>query len=378
MSDLYYDREQTGAKHDILKRYLYPFSYKILRSWESIDFIDGFSGPWENIDTKNLSDTSIGVSLQTLSNVAQELGHSPNSRKIRCIFNEKDPKAYARLDDFIARSRDKFPLVDIKIFHGKFSKNANDIMNAANNRFQLLFVDPTGFTGFSPSILKLFGNNRSSEIIVNFMRSFMERFVVGGHENKQSFLAELVGEVRSDYLINIEASIEDIESEYLKMLRDDLGYNFAGFSPIHNPKKEQIQFHLAFATNHPEGMNTMRHAEFKALSDFDRKRFNKKHPPKNDLFESIGEKLEVRGPYIKIRENHLCCAKDVILKVLLENSNELNFRLLSALVQQDLCLLKTEIKDILVDLTNQGKISDSWKTGQKRKPGDDDLIIFLS
>lgn len=373
MSDFYYGREQSRAKHDILRRYLEPFSNKILSAWKSIDFIDGFSGPWKNTDTENLSDTSIGISLRTLSDVAESRGHSPQSPQIRCIFNEKDPSTYARLEEYIARARDEFPLVEIMTFRGEFSENAIDIRKAANNSYQLLFVDPTGYTGFPPSALKLFGN-RSSEIIVNFMRSFMERFVSGDHSDKEAALVGLVGAKRAQYLLDTGSGIEDVEAEYLKMLRADLGYRFAGFSPIHNPDKEQIHFNLAFATNHPMGMETMRTAEFKALSDYDRERFNKKQPPKDDLFGRLGEQLDVRGPYQRMRLNHRERAEDELLKLLAQHPNGLKFDQLSALVQQDLYLRRTELKDKLVDLTSRGKISADWRAGRKKKPNETDLI----
>ncbi len=350
-----------------------PFSNKILSKWNSIDFIDGFSGPWKNTDIENLSDTSIGISLRTLSDVAEARRHSPQSPQIRCIFNEKDPKAYARLEDYIERSRDAFPLIEIKTFHGEFSKNAIAIRKQANNEYQLLFVDPTGYTGFPPSALKLFGN-RSSEIIVNFMRSFMERFVSGDHLDKKSALEGLVGAKRAQYLLDTGAGIEEVEEEYLKMLRADLGYNFAGFSPIHNPDRKQIHFNLAFATNHPMGMETMRTVEFKALSDYDRARFNKKQPPQDDLFGSIGEPLDISGPYLRTRESHLNRAGDEVLRLLTESPEGLKFDRLSALAQQDLYLRRTELKDILVALTAQGKVSANWKFGRKQKPGETDLI----
>ena len=151
------------------------------------------------------------------------------------------------------------------------------------------------------------------------MRSFMERFVSGEHTDKEAALVGLVGAKRAQYLLDTGAGIQEVEAEYLKMLRADLGYQFAGFSPIHNPDKEQIHFNLAFATNHPMGMETMRAVEFKALSDYDRARFNKKQPPQDDLFGSSGEQLEVRGPYLKTRESHLKRASDEVLRLLAEN-----------------------------------------------------------
>jgi len=74
LNDFYRDREQSQAKHEILRRYLTPFANKILHAWPSIDFIDGFAGPWENRDEDGFSDTSIGIALETLSRVAEQRG----------------------------------------------------------------------------------------------------------------------------------------------------------------------------------------------------------------------------------------------------------------------------------------------------------------
>lgn len=373
MNDLYDGREQSRAKHQILERYLEPLSIKILSAWPSLDFIDGFSGPWKNNDTEDLTDTSIGIALRTLSSVAEARDHSPQAPKIRCIFNEKSAQSFALLKAYIERSRDQFPLIDIKIFHGEFAENAPAIRAAANNAYQLLFVDPTGYTGFPPSALAPF-RNRSSEIIVNFMRSFMERFVSGDHKDKKTALVALVGQKRAQYLLDTGADINAVEEEYLKMLRADLGYTYAGFSPIHNPDKEQIHFNLAFATNHPMGMETMRKAEFGALSEYDRTRFNKKRPPQDDLFGSIGEDLEVRGPYLSARDNHLDHAGDYMLNLLTDHPEGLTFERLSALTQQYLYLRRTELKNVLVDLTLHGKIADDWKVGRQQKPTEKNII----
>lgn len=112
----------------------------------------------------------------------------------------------------------------------------------------------------------------------------------------------------------------------------------------------------------------------KALSDYDRARFNKKQPPQDDLFGSSGEQLEVRGPYLKTRESHLKRASDEVLRLLAENPGGLKFDRLSALAQQDLYIRRTELKDVLVELTNRGKISADWKVGRKQKPAETDLI----
>ena len=74
MSEFLYDeREQTKAKHDLLRRYLERFAYKILHGYGAADFIDGFSGPWENKDRRRFRDTSFGIALETLNTAAANL-----------------------------------------------------------------------------------------------------------------------------------------------------------------------------------------------------------------------------------------------------------------------------------------------------------------
>lgn len=377
MNDFYYGREQSQAKHEILRRYLVPFANKILRTWPSLDFIDGFSGPWRNVDTDNLTDTSIGISLQTLSDVAEQMGFNERDRRIRCIFNESERVPYGLLKDFVERSKQDFPLLKIETFHGEFEENAPKIKIAANHAFQLLFVDPTGYTGFSPSSLAHF-QGRSSEIIVNVMRSFIERFVSGDHEHRERFLKGLVGAKRAQYLLDTGLTIEAVEEEYLRMLRGTLGYEFAGYSPIHNPERNEIHFNLAYATNHPAGMEVMRNAEYKALSEHDRNRFKKSiKDSEPDLFGGMFDEIVIEGPYLRARKNHLETAKSELLRIIGENPAGLPFAKLTATAQQSLFLKNAELGNFVVELAEEGQIKPTWRDrGPKiRKPGSKDLIV---
>jgi len=372
LNDFYFNREQSQAKHDILRRYLVPFANKILSKWPSVDFIDGFSGPWRNVDTDNLTDTSIGIALSTLSEVAEKKGHTSSDQQIRCIFNEADPEAYARLKSFVDRSKRDFPLLKVNIFEGKFEKNAVKIKQAADHSFQLLFVDPTGYSGFPPSSLLHF-KGRSSEIIVNFMRSFIERFVSGDHEANISALIGLVGEKRARFLQDTGLTINTVEKEYLKMLRSDLGYKFAGYSPIHNPDKNEIHFNLAYGTNHFAGMEVMRNAEFGALTDHDRRRFQKSLIAKgNDLFGEMLDEMEILGPYLRVRKKHLQTAERVLLQLISEHPQGLDFSELAASAQQSLFLKRAELGDVIGEMAKANLVKATWldRGGKKPRPGD--------
>lgn len=374
LSKAYFGREQTRAKHDILRRYLKPFAYKVLSYWDSLDFVDGFSGPWENNDTVNLSDTSIGISLQALSEIAEGKGHTKDDPKIRCVFNEEDKRAFERLEEFASRAEEQFPLLKIEIFRGRFEDNASLIRQAADHKFQLLFIDPTGYTGFPPSTLALF-NGRQSEIIVNFMASFIRRFVCGDHEDRAIRLAGLVGEERASQMLKNDFTVDDVQAEYLRMLKEDLSYRYAAFSPIHNPDKNEIHFNLVYGTNHFEGMETMRQAEYAALSAHDRTRFEKHDNAKgDDLFSRLSEPLEIEGPYLRERRAHTRRASDELVSILEASRRPVDFKNLAAVAQQNLFLKRAEIGDALCHLAKQGRVEAVWREQNRRKPKPGDQI----
>jgi three-Cys-motif partner protein len=377
LSELYLNREQSQAKHEILRRYLIPFSNKILSSWPSIDFIDCFAGPWKNVDTDNLTDTSIGIALSILSDVALKRGHTTQNRSIRCIFNEANPASFRKLKSFVDRSAATFPMLKIEVVEGAFEDNAAKIRQLADHSFQLLFVDPTGYTGFSPDALRLF-KGRSSELIVNFMRRFIERFVSGKHTDRNEALAALLGQTRAQKYYNDIFSIQIIEESYLDMLRNDLGYKYAGYSPIHNSDKNEIHFNLAYATNHTEGMEVMRNAEYKALSDHDRRRFTKSlSKDGGDLFSGMLGEMEIFGPYLRMRKEHKEKGDSVLIDLVSRYPNGVKFSELAAVAQQSLYLKRSELGDLVVELSKREILRNTWHSRNGKKPTGDDLIINI-
>lgn len=104
MSDPYIDREQTKAKHFILKNYLQALAFKVL-TFSDITYVDGFSGPWET-RTENFSDSSFMIAIAVLRDAQkQTLERTGIRRKIRCFFSETDPEAYSQLMQKLACKR---------------------------------------------------------------------------------------------------------------------------------------------------------------------------------------------------------------------------------------------------------------------------------
>ena len=74
----YIDREQTQAKHFILRGYLQELAFKVLRG-RDIAYVDGFSGPWES-KTADFSDTSFMIAIGVLKD-AQRIIHEQTRRQ---------------------------------------------------------------------------------------------------------------------------------------------------------------------------------------------------------------------------------------------------------------------------------------------------------
>ena len=73
--EIYEGREQTLVKHFILKKYLERFAHIIGYYWDSITYVDCFSGPWQS-QSKEYSDTSFAIAIEQLRQARDHLADS--------------------------------------------------------------------------------------------------------------------------------------------------------------------------------------------------------------------------------------------------------------------------------------------------------------
>ena len=146
--NVYKEREQTQAKHFILRRYLQALAFKVLRGWD-ITYIDGFSGPWDS-RTEDFSDTSFMIAIDVLKDAQQRiLAETGIRRRIKCFFSENDPKAFEQLAMAVAPHHKLSEGFEIQTYCGRFEDAAPQIRTAIGRAFPLIFIDPTGWTGYS-------------------------------------------------------------------------------------------------------------------------------------------------------------------------------------------------------------------------------------
>jgi hypothetical protein len=61
----YAGREQAWVKHYFLGNYLERLVHKVAASFDTIVYVDGFSGPWKS-EAEDFADTSFGIALEAL------------------------------------------------------------------------------------------------------------------------------------------------------------------------------------------------------------------------------------------------------------------------------------------------------------------------
>ena len=145
MTDPYSGREQTKAKHFILKRYLQALAFKVLR-FSDIAYVDGFSGPWET-QTEDFVDSSFMIAISVLKDAQQKIQTQTSRRpKIRCFFSESNRQAYIKLAAAIAPFHRPEEDFEIKTYCGEFEDAvaAQDVLKLLRElgsiRFSKLWV----------------------------------------------------------------------------------------------------------------------------------------------------------------------------------------------------------------------------------------------
>jgi three-Cys-motif partner protein len=265
--EFYKGREQTFVKHYVLDKYLERLAFKIGMSVAdaTLNYVDGFSGPWQE-QNDQLQDTSPFIAIEKLRRTRAELAAKNRQFNFRCLFIERERESFRRLQTEIAAVRD----AEIKTLQGEFENlvpQAAAFASEGKNPFGFFFIDPTGWTGYPMSKLRPLFANRYSELLINFMTSFIDRFVDSQDPSLLEGFQDLFGDgrYRNEWIGLVGLDKEDaIVGTYCRRLKQAGDYTFVGSSVVLDPNSDQTYYHLVYATHHPEGMRVFRDVESKA------------------------------------------------------------------------------------------------------------------
>jgi three-Cys-motif partner protein len=380
VADPYSGREQTEAKHFILRRYLQALAFKVL-TFQDITYVDGFSGPWET-KTENFSDSSFMIAISVLQDAQkQNFERTGVRRKIRCFFSESDPEAFSQLEQAVAQYHQPASGFEIKTYCGKFEDAISTIQAFVGTSFPLIFIDPTGWTGYPFDKIKPLFDRPKCEVLINFMYAFVQRFVHSDDEDTINSLNPILGgpgwRDRLDVNLDRGSAAEKLFRETLKSVGN---FDFVVSTKIDKATTERPHFFITYGTKSLDGLKVFRQIEYDVLRQHEKNRANAKERIREERTNTMdmfaGHQATVQEATIDeiVEEQAKLASAD--LMVTLATRGALPFSSVLVILLQAHMLRETNVKDICVKLAKDGKIENTWGNGN-RKPRAESLIQLI-
>lgn len=260
----YVGREQTLIKHLVLRKYLERFGHIIGFDWDSITYVDGFSGPWK-IQSDDLSDTSFSIALRELRKARDTHAQRGRRLDLRCVFLERDQRRFADLKAYADGITDAKTLPLNSSFEQAIPAVIR-FLDQDRNTFPFVFIDPTGWSGFSMETISPLLRRHPCEVLINFMLDFVRRFIEHDY-SRQSFVRLFGSEDFDEGLKDLQGLERDdaIADRYCRALREVCGFDHVQRAIVLHPHKDQSHFLLIYGTRHHRGIEVFKDAEKKAM-----------------------------------------------------------------------------------------------------------------
>ena len=383
MNDIYQGREQTQAKHFILETYLKALAMKLLEGgYSRISFVDGFSGPWASKSEK-FADTSFKIALTVLSDVAKYFEDKGNPKSINCFFVEKDKAAFLKLQEEVLQYHRPQKRFIVQAMNCPFEDAIPEIQKFVQGSFALIFIDPTGWTGYPLDKMSPLLRQGKGEVLLNFMFDFINRFASSDNEPTIESFERNLGRNWKQKLDPLLPPGLAVERLFCSNLKEAGNYNFVLSTKIEKSQTRRPHFSLIYATRHYEGLKTFRDVENTALSIHEGRvstaRTNTKmiKTGQPSLFDA--EDILEHGSFSLAKSTALKHAFSFVEERIKIEKTKLAFQKLAAETMEKFMVRETDVKDLCVDLAKLGKIEPTWKLrGSKiQKPDQDDLLIWI-
>jgi three-Cys-motif partner protein len=264
----YKGREQTLVKHFILRRYLCDFAHKVGFGWDTITYVDCFSGPW-NVQSADLADSSFSIALNELRKAQTTLEGHGRRLRIRCFFLEKKPEAYTHLERFAQGVTD----AEVRTRNLTLAEATDEIISfiraGGERSFPFIFIDPTGWSGLDIQDIRPLLQLTPSEVLINFMTDFIRRFVESPRDETADSFDRFFGSAGLRDRILAISDPQEREDElflsYARQVKIAGGYDHSCAAIVLHPKVERCFFHLVYATRNPAGVEVFKRVERDAM-----------------------------------------------------------------------------------------------------------------
>ena len=265
--DPYVGREQTLVKHFILRKYLSRFAPIVLSNWNSISYVDCFSGPW-NAHTDDLRDTSFSIAIEELRRARDRHADSGRQVGFRCFFLERNADAHARLKAYADAVDDAEVETRNAILEESVDAILDFVRRDGRQTFPFIFIDPTGWTGFAMDTIAPLLSVEPGEVLINLMTKDVRRFIESPEQQTQASFDRLFGRPGvKERVAGLQGLDRDdaVVDEYQSSVRQFGGFRYVCSAIVLHSERNRTHFHLIYATRHRKGVEVFKEAERKAM-----------------------------------------------------------------------------------------------------------------
>jgi three-Cys-motif partner protein len=375
ISPAYEGRPQTYVKHVALRRYLQRFALIVGSRWETLIYVDCFSGPWM-CAAEDFSDSSFAIAIEQLT-MARDY-HKERSRTIslRCFFVEKDPANYRQLEGFI-RTRSGVQIeARNSAFEDAIPAIGKFVANAGRSAFPFYFIDPTGWTGFSMRVISPLLSVEPSEVLVNFMTGHISRFLEM-KESQESFVELFGADVRAEFQgLNGQDREDAAVFIYARNLARACGYKHTCVAVVIKNDENRAHFHLIYATRSPKGVEVFKEAERKAMEAMEQARVERieRDLGMGSLFGE--EELGPSKHYGTLRARYLGAAEKTVRELLMKSDAGIPFHELCMAAAFFPLVWEGDVKSWVDSWEKKGLLENRSRRPRQRVPRPDDLLTW--
>ncbi len=321
-SHLYAGREQTLVKHFILRKYLERFAHIVGTRWDTLTYVDCFSGPW-NVKSEDFQDSSFAIALEQLRKARATHRVKGRTLRLRCFFLESDPAAYAKLRQFTDQITDAEIGLQNKKLEDAIPAIVDFVKNGGQQSFPFIFIDPTGWTGFEMATIAPLLGLDPGEVLINFMTGHIRRFIESPQDQTQESFVKLFGS--QSFKADIEGlSKRDREdavvAAYCQNVRKTGAFQYVCSAMVLHPERARTHFHLIYATRDPKGVEVFKAVEKQAMAIMEkvraeaRQRRREEKTGQTELYG--GEVLHDPTYYNSLRKRYIAKSKESVLGLL--------------------------------------------------------------
>ena len=270
----------TKAKHEILRRYLGAWFAILGSKIPRIVYIDGFCGPGRYLGGEEGSPI---IAVQE----ARKQPILANSEVIFLFIDERDDRIKHLESELSLLEIPSTFHIDTRVneFENTLTKILDDIQSKGDHLAPTFaFIDPFGFKGAPFSLIKRLMANSRTEVFINIMVDYVNRFVEHPLPAERQHIKDLLG--ASDDEIEDVINSQDRILAFRQLYQDKLlkHAKFVRYFEMCDDRKKII-YYLFFASNHPLGHKKMKEAFWKVDSQSGFKFSDRTDPNQPVLFE---------------------------------------------------------------------------------------------